>query len=132
MTGNDCNQIGLQYSGFRNQGENKCIRPYDSCLGKIEVNGRLMSSARITDYFNEDMESVSQSSVGRYFPQFLYPGSTLAVEKNGDDYAELKYEVDEYRVSQITLIMSGTLLQVVEYTGVLVVLGPGVGVLDGG
>ena len=76
MTGNDCNQIGLQYSGFRNQGENKCIRPYDSCLGKIEVNGRLMSSSRITDYFNEDMESVSQSSVGRYFPQFLYPGST--------------------------------------------------------
>ena len=119
MTGNDCNQIGVQYSGFRNQGENKCIRPYDSCLGKIEVNGRLMSSSRITDYFNEDMESVSQSSVGRYFPQFLYPGSTLAVEKNGDDYAELKYEVDEYRVSQITLIMSGTLLQVVEYTGVL-------------
>ena len=122
MTGNDCNQIGLSYSGFRNQGEMKCVRPYDSCLGKIEVNGRLMSSSRVTDYFNEDMKSVSQNQVGRFFPQFLYPASTLAVEKNGDDYAELKYEVDEYRVSQITLIMSGELVSVREYTGILEVI----------
>ena len=119
MTGNDCNQIGLTYSGFRNQGEMKCVRPYDSCLDKIEVNGRLMSSSRITDYVESDLESASQNSVGRFFPQFIYPGSTLAVEKNGDDFAQLKYEVDEYRVSQLTLIMSGDLVSVREYTGEL-------------
>ncbi len=78
-----------------------------------------MSSSRITDYFDHDMESVMSSSVGRYFPQFVYPGSTLAVEKNGDDFAQLQYEVDEYRVSQITLIMSGELVSVMEYTGKL-------------
>ena len=119
MTGGDCNQIGVSYSGFRNQGENKCIRPFDSCLDRIEINGRLMSSSRITDYFEEDMESVMSNRVGRFFPQFVYPGSTLAVEKNGDDFAQLSYEVDEYRVSQITLIMSGELVSVMEYTGEL-------------
>lgn len=119
MTGNDCNQIGLTYAGFRNQGDMKCVRPYDSCLDKIEVNGRLMSSARIKDYVEADMESAAQNSVGRFFPQFVYPGSALDVEKNGDDYAELKYEVDEYRVSQLTLIMTGSLVAVHEYEGEL-------------
>ena len=119
MTGNDCNQIGVTYSGFRNQGENKCIRPFQSCLDKIEVNGRLMSSASLKDYFQADMESVASNSVGRFFPQFVYPASNLAVEKNGDDFAQLQYEVDEYRVSQLTLIMSGELVSVMEYTGVL-------------
>jgi hypothetical protein len=119
MTGNDCNQIGLTYAGFRNQGEMKCVRPYDSCLDKVEVNGRLMSSSRIKDYVEADMESAAANSVGRFFPQYVYPGSTLAVEKNGDDYAELKYEVDEYRVSQLTLIMSGELVSVREYVGEL-------------
>lgn len=122
MTGNDCNQIGVTYSGFRNQGEMKCVRPYDSCLEKIEVNGRLMSSSRIKDYVEADMESAAQNSVGRFFPQFVYPGSNLAVEKNGDDYAELKYEVDEFRVSQLTLIMSGELVSVREYKGELEVV----------
>lgn len=122
MTGNDCNQIGVTYAGFRNQGEMKCVRPYDSCLEKIEVNGRLMSSSRIKDYVESDMESAAQNTVGRFFPQFAYPASTLAVEKNGDDYAELKYEVDEYRVSQLTLIMSGDLIGVNEYRGELEVI----------
>jgi hypothetical protein len=119
MTGNDCNQIGLLYTGFRNQGENKCIRSYESCLDKVEVNGRLMSSARILDYLDADLDAVIAQQVGRYFPQYLYPGSALAVERTGDDFAALAYEVDEYRVSQLTLIMSGTLVAVREFTGKL-------------
>eukprot|EP01052_Picozoa_sp_SAG31_P000710 SAG31_NODE_20_length_34168_cov_33.651296_36_plen_830_part_00 len=122
MTGNDCNQIGILYTGFRNQGENKCIRPYGTCLDKVEVNGRLMSSAKIKDYVLEDMESVVNGMVGRYFPQYLYPASNLAVERNGPDFAALAYEVDEYRVSQLTLIMNGELVSVREFHGHLEVV----------
>jgi hypothetical protein len=50
----------------------------------------------------------------------------------GDDYAELKYEIDEYRVSQITLIMSGELVSVREFTGELEVVDFGLSCMSAG
>ena len=130
FTGNECNKIGLGYAGFRNQGENKCIRPFEACLDDVSINGRLQSSSRIDDYLKDDLESVATGSVGRYFPQFIYPGSQLGLERGGDDFAKLEYEVDEYRVSQITLILSGELLAVREFTGVLEVVDFGLSCMD--
>jgi hypothetical protein len=122
MTGNDCNQIGLTYSGFRNQGENKCIRAFESCLDDVRVNGKLMSSSKIEDYVDADLDDIANGKVGRFFPQFLYPASQISMERGTNDYASLGYYVDEYRVSQITLILSGTLLAVREFTGELEVV----------
>lgn len=119
FTGNECNKIGLGYAGFRNQGENKCIRPYEACLDDVSINGRLQSSSRIDDYLKSDLEAAVAGQVGQYFPQFIYPGSQLGLDRGGDDFAKLEYEVDEYRVSQVTLILSGQLLAVREFTGIL-------------
>ena len=119
-TGNECNKIGISYSGFRNQGMNKCVSNFGSCLGKKQWNGQLMSSSQVTDYVKSDLAVMKTGKRGKYFPQFLYPSSRLSAETNGKkDFASLEYALDDYRSSKITLVMKGELMKVVEYSGKL-------------
>ena len=55
LSGLDCSQIGVGYSAFRNQPD-RCEQKLGSCLDGVYSNGVLLTSAKIKDYYNDDLD----------------------------------------------------------------------------
>ena len=66
LSGLDCSQIGVGYSAFRNQPD-RCEQKLGSCLDGIYSNGVLLSSAKVQDYYAEDLERETNLQTPLYF-----------------------------------------------------------------
>jgi hypothetical protein len=116
LSGLDCSQIGVGYSAFRNQPE-RCEQNLGSCLDGIYSNGVLLSSAKIKDYYDEDLDRETNSQTPLYFVGSQMASSDFVMSPElasrtswGGGATFLEWEIDRFQSSLIQVVLKAGFL----------------------